>query len=393
MKKGCLIAAAVVLVLVGGVAGLAGWAFMHFTGGAVGAANTFLHQISDGKIKEAYADSSAVLKAQQTFDQFAAEIHAIGLKDFQSASWPSRKVLPSKAELKGTVRTKQGESLPAEATLLREAGKWRVVAIQLPNRGKPDAVPAPEKAAAPAVPSAEESKALVKKTVGDFADSVGAKDFKGFHDNVAVLWQKQMTPQDMQKAFQVFIDKKVDLSSVHQLEPLLDRNPRIDDRGVLILNGHYDTTPAPLVFEIEYIMEEGVWKCVSLEAKLHDESATSVPAESELKKLVINTLLEFNTAVRVQNFDSFHRQASKALQQAQKPQALQSSFQGFIDNKVDISAVKAATPVFDPAPAIDQQGVLRLNGYFPTTPQVKFKLGYVRESNAWKLLSIGVKRD
>jgi hypothetical protein len=373
---------------------------MRFTGAAADAATTFLRQVSEGHVREAYDGSSAVLKAQQSFEEFAAQIDAMGLKDFSSATWPGRRVLPAKAELKGTVRTKSGESIAAEATLLRESGTWRVVAVQLPrsaNAGTRGGSAADAAGAAgTTVPPAAQSKELAKQTLSDFASAVETKDFGAFHKTVASLWQQQMSPEEMQKAFQAFIDKKVYLSPVRTVDPIFSDDPKIDERGILSLTGHSPVSPAPIAFDLAYVRENGSWKCVSVHLKISEDTAgkePTVPSAAELKKLVIGTLLEFNTAVRVRSFDGFHQKASTALQQAQSPKALQKSFQGFIDKNIDVSAVKASTPVFEPEPAIDDQGVLRLTGYFPTTPQVKFKLSYVREGGAWKVFGIGVKRD
>jgi hypothetical protein len=421
MKKGCLIALAIVVLLIAGVAALGAWAYMHFTNGAGEATNNFLRQVGSGQIQDAYDSSSAVLRGQQTFAEFSTQIGAIGLKDFESASWPQRKIAPVnsqvQADLKGTVHTRGGDSLPAEATLLWEGSNWRVLAVQLPTHAEhaADASPAPTlpasepataapKAAAalggvpktaPSPPSREDCKALAKKTLSGFADAIEAKDFTGFHQTVAHVWQEQITPAQMQQAFQSFIEKKVDLGAIQQSDPVLDQDPKVDERGVLALKGHCPTAPSQVLFELAYMMEGSAWKCVAVNVKVTEPTAgaLTVPPDTELKKLVKGTLLDFNTAVRVQSFEAFHGTGSAALQQTESAAALRKSFQGFIDRKVDIGGIKNLDPVYQPPPAIDDRGVLRLAGYFPTKPQVKFKLSYVREGANWKLYSIAVQRE
>jgi hypothetical protein len=118
-----------------------------------------------------------------------------------------------------------------------------------------------------------------------------------------------------------------------------------------------------------------------------------IPEGPDLKKLIVGTLLDFNAAVRNKNFAEFHAHGSAALQQADSPEKLQKSFSSFIDRRIDIGGVKSIEPVFQPAPAVDAGGVLRLVGYFPGNPPLKFKLSYVRQGDEWKLYHIGLKTD
>jgi hypothetical protein len=74
------------------------------------------------------------------------------------------------------------------------------------------------------------------------------------------------------------------------------------------------------------------------------------------------------------------------------PAKLKEIFQTFVDQQMDLSAISGVEPVFNPAPAVDGDGVLVLQGSYPTTPmRVNFRLKYVNEKSAWKL--IGIKVD
>ena len=62
-----------------------------------------------------------------------------------------------------------------------------------------------------------------------------------------------------------------------------------------------------------------------------------------------------------------------------------------MEQEADISAIARMTPKFDKPPALDEDDLLLLLGSYPTRPHpVKFKLRYVYEAPAWKLVNIAV---
>ena len=119
--------------------------------------------------------------------------------------------------------------------------------------------------------------------------------------------------------------------------------------------------------------------------------AESLPADDELKALALDSLLSFNKAVQARDFTAFHKQISALWQAQATPTTLKNSFQSFIDLNTDISSIASEEPVFDGQPTIDSDGVLVFKGTYAATPIVDFRLKYIYEKTAWKL--IGIKVD
>ncbi|HEX7516444.1 MAG TPA: hypothetical protein VF345_04065 [Chthoniobacterales bacterium] len=125
---------------------------------------------------------------------------------------------------------------------------------------------------------------------------------------------------------------------------------------------------------------------------LHGETP-KLPKDKELKALAFDSLFAFNKAVQEKSFAKFHEERLSPQFRKQFPlEKFTAAFQAFIDKGYDISNIAKSEPVFDIPPAIDSDGLLVLKGHYPTQPnKVTFKLTYIYESSAWKLLGINVQ--
>ena len=125
---------------------------------------------------------------------------------------------------------------------------------------------------------------------------------------------------------------------------------------------------------------------------LHGETP-KLPPDKELKALAFDSLFAFNKAVQEKSFAQFHQERLSPQFRKQFPlEKFTAAFQVFIDKGYDISNIAKSEPVFDVPPAIDSDGLLVLKGHYPTRPnKVTFKLTYIYESSAWKLLGINVQ--
>ncbi|MEY2494649.1 MAG: hypothetical protein QOJ45_1141 [Verrucomicrobiota bacterium] len=121
---------------------------------------------------------------------------------------------------------------------------------------------------------------------------------------------------------------------------------------------------------------------------------TKVPPEKELKAMVRDTLLAFNKGIQEKNFSSFYKQELAALFRDQMSlEKFTEAFKSFFEKKgYDLSGVAKSEPVFDEPPSINSDGVLVVNGYYPTRPnKITFKLKYLSEKGAWKIVGINVQ--
>jgi hypothetical protein len=277
--------------------------------------------------------------------------------------------------------TKTGGTVPLKVTLVKEDGSWRVLSI---NAQLGLAAAAPKKT----VPPDQDLRKLTTETLMEFDRAVKAKDFTAFHKTVSVPLQQQKTPAEMEQAFQVFVTRQIDLSPVQKLQPIFDDPPGLDNQELLVLKGYYPT-PSRVRFQLAYTYEHPSWKLINIEIKVGDKV---VPSGEELRKLAAATLLEFDRAVKAKDFTAFHKTVSTPLQQQKTSAQLKDAFQAFVDQQIDLSAIKEMQPIFDEPPGLNEQETLVLKGHYPSQPaRVRFQLAYVYEQTSWKLISINVQ--
>ena len=118
-----------------------------------------------------------------------------------------------------------------------------------------------------------------------------------------------------------------------------------------------------------------------------------MPPDKELKALAFDSLFAFNKAVQDKSFARFYEdRLSPQFQKQFSLEKFTAIFQAFIDKGYDISSIAKSEPVFDIPPAIDKDGLLVLKGHYATKPnKVTFKLTYIYESSAWKIMGINVE--
>jgi hypothetical protein len=99
---------------------------------------------------------------------------------------------------------------------------------------------------------------------------------------------------------------------------------------------------------VQLVHEDGQWRVVGLKfgglalALLGDSPL--VPPAEELELLATATLLDFDKAVKAQDFTSFYANLSELWRGQTTPEQLKQSFEAFIDKQVDIAAISTVTP-------------------------------------------------
>ena len=90
------------------------------------------------------------------------------------------------------------------------------------------------------------------------AMKAGAVDFlsKPFRD--------QFTPDKLKTIFKDLVDKHAVFDAVVAKPIILDEDARIDEKGVLRLKGHFDTTPKQVKYQLGFFPSDGAWKLSSI---------------------------------------------------------------------------------------------------------------------------------
>jgi len=120
-------------------------------------------------------------------------------------------------------------------------------------------------------------------------------------------------------------------------------------------------------------------------------AAQKVPIPLVQEALIKSTLMTFNDANITGNYDVLHAKLSKPFRDQFPPERLKEVFKVFADNHIDFKIVVAKTPIPKQEPAVNDNGVLSLYGYFDTTPShVYYELEFIMSDNEWKPIRIDV---
>jgi hypothetical protein len=111
-------------------------------------------------------------------------------------------------------------------------------------------------------PAPAAAKQMVNNTMVNFKNAVNSGNFEAFYrTQLSDLWKREITADKLRTIFKPFIDRKVDLTPIFSVEPVLDEPAYVDGNGLLTVVGHYPI-PAEKVkvtFELSYSREAAKW--------------------------------------------------------------------------------------------------------------------------------------
>ena len=120
-------------------------------------------------------------------------------------------------------------------------------------------------------------------------------------------------------------------------------------------------------------------------------SAANVPSDSDQDILIKTSLMTFNDANMTGNYAVFVAKAAKEFQAQVTAEKLGTSFEGFRKNELFFESVVTDEYESSEKAKIDSEGALILAGVFKGEEmRVKYRLRYLKNGNAWKLLGINV---
>jgi hypothetical protein len=107
--------------------------------------------------------------------------------------------------------------------------------------------------------------------------------------------------------------------------------------------------------------------------------------------LIRSTLLSLNDANRTGNYTVLRDLAAPDFQGANTAADLAQNFTDLRRRHFDLFTVALAAPQLTAPPALDDHGMLRLTGFFPTRPlQINFDLLFQNTGGQWRLFGISV---
>jgi hypothetical protein len=118
------------------------------------------------------------------------------------------------------------------------------------------------------LPPRKELKQMIKRALLDWNKAVQSRDFTGFYNGAATIFKKNTSLKKMRSNFKGFIDKKINIKSIQNLEPVFEPAPKIGKvhgvDGVLQLSGTYKTKPEMTQFTLMYVREKSTWKLAQI---------------------------------------------------------------------------------------------------------------------------------
>ena len=227
----------------------------------------------------------------------------MGLVEQAGAEWGKPEIEKRTAKIPVRIQTKEGKTVSLIVTLTRESTQWQVYSLRSPpsettgiseNRftlvGKTQ-VGKVQESGGPAlkmidpafkdyqslpVPPEADLRQLARSTLLRFNEAVASKSFDDFYESTSLAWQTgkftdgqgQLTKGQLQREFQPFIDKKIDISAIQKVEPVWTAPVAIGSDGLLTLAGYFPTDAFQVHFSLKFIYEPPAWKLFGIDVNL-----------------------------------------------------------------------------------------------------------------------------
>jgi len=235
------------------------------------AAESFFELIANERLYDAFRTTSSVIRGE-SFELFERSILENGLQMYQSATWRMlRKGTGNEERMQGEIRTSDGETRPFTVSMVREAGKWRVYSIVSEQRGAVfrRVAEEPEMGAPPEAPPTDaQARALVLDTLLRFNEAVQIRYFGPFYHQISTSWQRQTSPEDLERAFAAFIENRISFGLLSRAEPVFTEPIKLSPEGLLLLAGDCQTDLYTIRFSTKYLYERGKWRLFGIELNL-----------------------------------------------------------------------------------------------------------------------------
>jgi hypothetical protein len=115
-------------------------------------------------------------------------------------------------------------------------------------------------ASAQDMPSPFVQEVLVKSILVSLNDAVASDNFTVFHAKLSKPFRDQFPPDKLRAIFKDLIDKHAVFDAVVAKPIVADEEAKVDEKGVLRLKGHFETTPKQVKYQLGFIPSDGQWK-------------------------------------------------------------------------------------------------------------------------------------
>jgi hypothetical protein len=247
-------------------------------GDAVAAADDFFQLVREGRNRKAFDSTAFGFQAQASFEGFEATLADLGLRNFVSCTWTRKVIKNDDAKLDGEIVKATNAKVLVALELVREGGAWKLYSLRTPQ--KEDLVFTENKfsllgrtvafadEATRPVPGEAELQQMVKEAMLKFNAAVQMQNFSEFYNYVSVAWQSQLLERQLKRAFQGFIDARMDIGQVRDAVAVFEEPPALNSKGILTVKGYYPTEPLRVTFLLKFIYELPKWRLFGVEVSV-----------------------------------------------------------------------------------------------------------------------------
>ncbi len=269
-------------------------------------ARQFFDLVSKGQSAQAFASASYGFQKSQTPRFFATTLHEMGLDEIASAKYEPPDLSDGVARIAAEFSTKSNATVKLIVAMVSERGAWRVLSLKSPRNSVSGRVenrfsivgrdPNFNDPTERIPPDAKQSKELVRTALLGLNDAVHTNNFQPLFDDLSLHWQDQIVPPPekvmpgrqrppltekerelgasrLQHAFRNFVDQKIDLSGVKDMEPVFDGPAWVNTDGELIISGHYPLPAYRVIFALKFFYELPNWRLLGLDVRVKEPEA------------------------------------------------------------------------------------------------------------------------
>jgi hypothetical protein len=119
---------------------------------------------------------------------------------------------------------------------------------------------APGQAPAQGMPGPFVQEVLVKSILVTLSDAVAADNFTVLHAKISKPFRDQFPPEKLRAIFKDLVDKHAVFDAVVAKPIISDEDAKVDEKGVLWLKGHFESTPKQVKYQLGFMPADGLWK-------------------------------------------------------------------------------------------------------------------------------------
>ncbi len=399
MKKIIITIFVALIVIIGGIVLLA----LFMTSDIANSADEFFSLINSENIEGAYQSTSKEFQATTSLENFKSFLNSSAIAKYESASWSTRSKQNNIGKLEGSIQTKDGGIIPVKVQLVKEDNSWKILNINKTEGGliKEEELEKDE-SQEKEIPAKNKLIEMTNRSVLSLSEAIVKDDFTDFYNSVSKLWQGQTNAGEIRNIFKQFIEKNIDMRGIRNMTPIYSKEPYLDSRNLLILEGYYPTTPSQVHFNLKYIYEYPEWELFGIYATVKPAEKTEqvektevqqkeIPPMNELIMMTNNAVMALGIAINNDDFSGFYNSISQLWQNQTNANELRNIFKQFIEKNIDLTTIKNISPVYSDKPNLNSEELLILKGYYTAKPYtVYFELKFIYEYPKWKLFGIHI---